>query len=107
MIQIRGSLKKNTKSNQNQEDSDSTVQPNPVFAKFVEKEFLRNKNGNQAVPKTVDQHWGGDHDGGIQEIGGLIDKLAEEGDEKAETFGFSKERANPSLAAEEICSVEI
>ncbi len=26
--------------------------------------------------------WGGDHDGGIQEIGGLIDKLAEEGDEK-------------------------
>ena len=75
-------IEKNTKSNQNQEDSDSTVHPNPVFAKLVEKEFLRNKNGNQAVPKTVDQHWGGDHDGGIQKIGGLIDKLAEEGDEK-------------------------
>ena len=75
-------IEKNSKSNQNQEDSDSTVQPNPVFAKLVEKEFLRNKNGNQAVPKTIDQHWGGDHDKGIQEIGGLIDKLAEEGDEK-------------------------
>ena len=46
-------IEKNTKSNQNQEDSDGTVHPNPVFAKLLEKEFLRNKNGNQAVPKTI------------------------------------------------------
>ena len=37
-------IEKNTKSNQNQKDSDSTVHPNLIFAKLVEKEFLRNKN---------------------------------------------------------------
>ena len=82
MIQIRGSLKKTRRAIRIRRIPMARSTQTPVFAKLLEKEFLRNKNGNQAVPKTVDQHWGGDHDGGIQEIGGLIDKLAEEGDEK-------------------------